>query len=73
MNWNTLTPFVLAGFGFLTLVLTQLREVLAKLPELIRMFRTVRRAIDEKRSTAGEYLIVLVSPCSRRIVASDVP
>ncbi|MFI7030150.1 hypothetical protein ACIBK1_15735 [Microbispora rosea] len=54
MNWNTLTLFMLAGFGFLTLAITQLREILAKLPELIRMFRTVRRAIDEKRSEAGE-------------------
>lgn len=54
MNWNTLTLFMLAGFGFLTLVLTQLKEVLTKLPELIRMFQTVRRAIEEKQSTAGE-------------------
>ncbi|MEV4224859.1 hypothetical protein [Nonomuraea sp. NPDC049725] len=48
MNWNTLTLFMLAGFGFLTLMITQLREVLAKLPELIRMFRAVRHAIDKK-------------------------
>ncbi|MEU4718758.1 hypothetical protein AB0G06_03925 [Nonomuraea dietziae] len=54
MNWSTLTLFMLAGFGFLTLVITQLREVLAKLPELIRMFRKVRRAIDEMRGEAGE-------------------
>ncbi|MEV4059646.1 hypothetical protein [Nonomuraea dietziae] len=53
MNWNTLTLFMLAGFGFLTLVIIQLRELLAKLPELIRMFRAVRRAIDEKADEAG--------------------
>lgn len=54
MNWNNLTLFMLAGFGVLTLVITQLREVLAKLPDLIRTFRAVQRAIGEERSEAGE-------------------
>ncbi|MCO6005258.1 hypothetical protein NE236_09695 [Actinoallomurus purpureus] len=52
MNWNTLTLSMLAGFGFLTLVITQLREVMAKLPELIRTLRAVRHAIDEERNEA---------------------
>ncbi|SPT64508.1 hypothetical protein [Actinomadura madurae] len=54
MNWNNLTLFMLTGLGFLSLVITQLREVMAKLPELIRTLYEVRRAIDEERNEAGE-------------------
>ena len=54
MNWNDLTLFMLTGLGFLSLVITQLSEVMAKLPELIRTLHAVRHAINEERDEAGE-------------------
>ncbi|ONI53611.1 hypothetical protein DDV98_06540 [Streptomyces sp. IB2014 011-12] len=42
MNWDNLSLVILAAFGCLTLLLTQVSEVLAKLPEIIRAWRQVR-------------------------------
>ncbi|GAA1182257.1 hypothetical protein F4556_005412 [Kitasatospora gansuensis] len=45
VNWDGITIGVLAAFGCVMLVLTQIREVLAKLPELIRAWRRVRQEL----------------------------
>ncbi|GAA5020470.1 hypothetical protein [Kitasatospora paranensis] len=47
MNWDRATLVILAAFGCLTLLLTQINEVLAKVPQIIRTWRQVR---DELRS-----------------------
>ncbi|WP_327676463.1 hypothetical protein [Kitasatospora sp. NBC_00458] len=45
MNWDGITLGILAAFGCVMLVLAQIREVLAKLPELIRAWRRVRQEL----------------------------
>ncbi|MET8540578.1 hypothetical protein ABZW03_07970 [Kitasatospora sp. NPDC004799] len=45
MNWDDITVGILAAFGCVILVLAQIREVLAKLPELIRAWRRVRQEL----------------------------
>ncbi|MFI8080614.1 hypothetical protein ACIF6L_07495 [Kitasatospora sp. NPDC086009] len=45
MNWDGITIGILAAFGCVMLVLAQIREVLAKLPELIRSWRRVRQEL----------------------------
>lgn len=42
MRWDTITLFLLALFGCVTLVLAQVSEVLSRLPQLIRAWREVR-------------------------------
>lgn len=54
MSWDSLTLFTLAGFGFLTLVITQLKELIAKLPDLIREFHAVQRALKDGKNRTGE-------------------
>ncbi|MFJ1702183.1 hypothetical protein [Kitasatospora sp. NPDC088346] len=46
MSWDRVTLFVLASFGCVTLLLTQISEVLSKVPPIIRAWRRVR---DELR------------------------
>ncbi|MGW5353741.1 hypothetical protein ACWERV_24905 [Streptomyces sp. NPDC004031] len=46
MSWDQVTLLVLASFGCLTLLLTQIDEVLSKVPPIIRAWRRVR---DELR------------------------
>ncbi|MFJ4090288.1 hypothetical protein ACIPYS_01790 [Kitasatospora sp. NPDC089913] len=45
MNWDGITIGILATFGCVMLVLAQIREVLAKLPEVIRAWRRVRQEL----------------------------
>ncbi|WP_329583995.1 hypothetical protein OG500_27300 [Kitasatospora sp. NBC_01250] len=45
MKWDDLTLTILAAFGAVTLLLTQVGEVLAKLPQVIRAWRRVRREL----------------------------
>ncbi|MFF2548099.1 hypothetical protein ACFVUY_36830 [Kitasatospora sp. NPDC058063] len=47
MNWDTVLLFVLAAFGTVGLVITQLHEMLEKLPNLIRAWHEVRRSWRE--------------------------
>jgi len=42
VNWDDLSLIILAAFGCLTLLLTQIGEVLSKLPQIIRAWRQVR-------------------------------
>ncbi|WP_329179610.1 hypothetical protein [Streptomyces sp. NBC_01477] len=46
MKWDEVTLVILAVFGCLTLLLTQVSEVLSKLPEIIRAWRRVRRELN---------------------------
>ena len=41
-----MTLIILAAFGCVTLVLTQIGEVLSKLPPIIRAWRRVRRELN---------------------------
>lgn len=50
MSWDNLSLVILAAFGCLTLLLTQMGEVLSKLPQIIRAWRQVR---NELRNGAG--------------------
>jgi hypothetical protein len=47
MSWDNVTLVILAAFGCVMLLLTQIAEVLSKLPEIIRAGREVRRALQE--------------------------
>ncbi|MFE2530005.1 hypothetical protein ACFXEL_37920 [Streptomyces sp. NPDC059382] len=46
MKWDDVTLFLLAAFGCVTLLLTQVSEVLSKLPKIIRAWRAVRRELN---------------------------
>lgn len=54
MNWDDISLVILAAFGCLTLLLTQVSEVLSKLPQIIRAWRQVRDELsngaDDSRS-----------------------
>ncbi|OCC07659.1 hypothetical protein [Streptomyces sp. PTY087I2] len=56
MNWDNLSLVILAAFGCLTLLLTQVSEVLAKLPQIIRAWRRVR---NELRNGAPDAMPAL--------------
>ncbi|WKE72064.1 hypothetical protein [Streptomyces sp. WP-1] len=45
MRWDDITLGVLAASGCLTLLLTQISEVLSKLPQVIRAWRRVRQEL----------------------------
>ncbi|MFF2023684.1 hypothetical protein ACFVW2_18070 [Streptomyces sp. NPDC058171] len=45
MSWENLSLVILATFGCLTLLLTQMGEVLSKLPQIIRAWRQVRNEL----------------------------
>ncbi|WP_371494542.1 hypothetical protein OG871_05360 [Kitasatospora sp. NBC_00374] len=42
MNWDEVTLVIVASFGCVTLLLTQISEVLSKVPQIIRAWRQVR-------------------------------
>lgn len=42
MKWDEMTLVILAAFGCVTLLLTQITEVLSRLPQIIRAWRQVR-------------------------------
>ncbi|WP_326651364.1 MULTISPECIES: hypothetical protein [unclassified Streptomyces] len=46
MSWDNATLIILASFGCATLLLTQIAEVLSKLPAIIRAWHEVRRALQ---------------------------
>ncbi|MFB8141393.1 hypothetical protein [Streptomyces parvus] len=56
MNWDNLSLVILAAFGCLTLLLTQVSEVLAKLPQIIRAWRQVRNELRDGAPDAGPTL-----------------
>lgn len=45
MDWDNLSLIILAAFGCLTLLLTQISEFLSKLPEIIRAWQRVREEL----------------------------
>lgn len=51
MSWDRVTLLVLASFGCLTLLLTQIGEVLSKVPPIIRAWRRVQ---DELRRSSHD-------------------
>lgn len=46
MSWDNVTLVILAAFGCVMLLLTQIAEVLSKLPEIIRAWHEVQRALQ---------------------------
>jgi hypothetical protein len=51
VSWDQVTLLVLASFGCLTLLLTQIDEVLSKVPPIIRAWRRVQ---DELRRSGHD-------------------
>ncbi|MEU0197510.1 MULTISPECIES: hypothetical protein [unclassified Streptomyces] len=54
MEWNDITLAILAAFGCLTLLLAQVSEVLARLPQIIRAWRDVRRELRGDSGAGGD-------------------
>ncbi|WP_194960982.1 hypothetical protein [Streptomyces sp. NRRL B-1677] len=50
MNWDAILLFILATFGVVVLILSQIHEVLERLPTLIRAWCEVRRSWHEARN-----------------------
>ncbi|MBT2524827.1 hypothetical protein J7E91_05100 [Streptomyces sp. ISL-99] len=46
MKWDEVTLVILAAFGCVTLLLTQISEVLSRLPQIIRAWRQVRHELS---------------------------
>jgi len=60
VSWDNLSLIILAAFGCLTLLLTQVSEVLSKLPQIIRAWRHVRSELrngadHERRAAPPEH------------------
>lgn len=69
MSWDNLSLIILAAFGCLTLLLTQVGEVLSKLPQIIRAWRQVRNelrsgAVRHPQEPSPEYDTRSVGPAS---------
>ncbi len=45
VNWDKTTLIILASFGCVTLLLTQISDVLSRLPPIIRAWRRVRQEL----------------------------
>ncbi|MFD0257212.1 hypothetical protein ACFXKJ_20385 [Kitasatospora indigofera] len=45
MNWDEVTLVIVASFGCVTLLLTQVNELLSKVPQTIRAWRQVRNEL----------------------------
>lgn len=50
MSWDDLSLIILAAFGCLTLLLTQVSEVLSKLPQIIRAWRQIQNELRNEAS-----------------------
>ncbi|MGW3117761.1 hypothetical protein ACWDBW_11540 [Streptomyces sp. NPDC001107] len=46
VKWDDVTLVILAAFGCVTLLLTQITEVLSRLPQIIRAWRQVRQELN---------------------------
>ncbi|QLH21295.1 hypothetical protein [Streptomyces sp. Rer75] len=53
MNWDDVTLIVLASCGLVTLLLTQINDVLDKVPQTIRALRRIRRALRDGTESEG--------------------
>ncbi|MET9547613.1 MULTISPECIES: hypothetical protein [unclassified Streptomyces] len=53
MKWDEVTLVILAAFGCVTLLLTQISEVLSRLPQIIRAWRQVRRELSGETDRDG--------------------
>ncbi|MBP2581657.1 hypothetical protein J3A78_002135 [Streptomyces sp. PvR006] len=53
MSWDRITLFLLALTGCVTLMLTQVGEVLSRLPRIIRAWREVREELRGGGRGAG--------------------
>lgn len=78
MSWDNLSLVILAAFGCLTLLLTQVSEVLSKLPQIIRAWRQVRDelhngAVHDGREPSPEYDARSVGPTSEAAPSSGTP
>lgn len=60
MNWDSVTLTVLAGFGIALLILTQIRELLAKITEIVHAWHELRSSVRERGEEGAG------SPCTRR-------
>ncbi|KOG08495.1 MULTISPECIES: hypothetical protein [Streptomyces] len=49
MSWDRVSLIVLASFGCATLLLTQINEVLSKVPPIIRAWRRVQNELRRGR------------------------
>ncbi|MEV6044588.1 hypothetical protein [Streptomyces sp. SID1034] len=54
MSWDDVTLLILAAFGAVILLLTQITEVLSKLPDIIRAWREVQRALRDRPEEAPD-------------------
>ncbi|MFE3560150.1 hypothetical protein ACFXKW_35625 [Streptomyces sp. NPDC059193] len=71
MKWDEVTLAVLAAFGCLTLLLTQVGEVLARLPQIIRAWRQVRQELSGGATDPGRRPSVEPGGLHRGEGASD--
>ncbi|MEU8471150.1 hypothetical protein AB0F30_25165 [Streptomyces sp. NPDC029006] len=53
MKWDDVSLVILAVFGCVTLLLTQISEVLSRLPQVIRAWRQVRQELRGGTDSGG--------------------
>ncbi|MEU2871346.1 hypothetical protein ABZ769_19350 [Streptomyces olivoreticuli] len=63
MSWDDLTLIILAAFGCFTLLLTQISEVLSKLPQIIHAWQQVRHVL---RNGSDHQLLGTAPGCDAR-------
>jgi hypothetical protein len=57
MSWDKVTLIILATSGCVTLLLTQISDVLSRLPQLIRAWREVRHELGRGSTTLGQEFV----------------
>ncbi|QCW77419.1 hypothetical protein EQG64_07760 [Streptomyces sp. S6] len=57
MTWDNLSLIILAAFGCLTLLLTQVSEVLSKMPQIIRAWRQVQTELRHETAPDGRHAL----------------
>ncbi|WP_018545480.1 hypothetical protein [Streptomyces sp. LaPpAH-108] len=54
MGWDDITLAILAAFGCVTVLLTQIDDVLGRLPRIIRAWRRVRQELAGRAEEATD-------------------
>ncbi|WKX69940.1 hypothetical protein [Streptomyces sp. XD-27] len=72
MKWDDVTLIILAAFGCVTLLLTQISEVLSRLPQIIRAWRQVRQELSGGTGSGSpDHSAGTTSPGTPAVNSSD--
>lgn len=72
MEWDEVTLVILAASGCVTLLLAQISEVLARLPQIIRVWRQVRHELSAGTNACSrDHSTRVTAPGTLAVDSSD--